>query len=299
MTTSASPKTVTFIGLGVMGFPMAGHLSRVGFNVNVFNRTPVKSDRWLAQYTGAAFVTPSEAVKDAEVVCLCVGNDDDVRSVMNGTDGILESLKPGAIVIDHTTTSAELAEELQAACHAVGAAFMDAPVSGGQAGAENGCLTAMCGASPEVYEAVADVLAAYCANTQLIGPVGQGQRCKMINQICIAGVLEGLSEGLQLATAASLPIDKVVAALKGGAAGSWQLANRFETMNKNEFDFGFAIDWMIKDLGICLDESAKRGVTLPMIEDVTSRYKALSASGKGRCDTSALVLSKITEPQEA
>ncbi|EKO3957699.1 NAD(P)-dependent oxidoreductase [Vibrio fluvialis] len=280
---------VSFIGLGVMGYPMAGHLVKAGFEVTVFNRTQAKAIAWAEQHGGHAAATVVECVSDADVVLTCVGNDDDVRSMTTSEQGALAFMKPGAILVDHTTTSAQLAEELGAAAQKVGVRFMDAPVSGGQAGAENGVLTIMCGGEADLFDELQPVFKAYGRSSVLMGGVGQGQRAKMVNQICIAGVLNGLSEGLILAENAGLDIPTLVACLKNGAAGSWQMENRAVTMAENKFDFGFAIDWMIKDLGFCLDEAQRQGVHLPMTEKTIAAYRSLSANGDGRMDTSVLI----------
>ncbi|MBY7963514.1 NAD(P)-dependent oxidoreductase [Vibrio fluvialis] len=280
---------VSFIGLGVMGYPMAGHLVKAGFEVTVFNRTQAKAIAWAEQHGGHAAATVAECVSDADVVLTCVGNDDDVRSMTTSEQGALAFMKPGAILVDHTTTSAQLAEELGAAAQKVGVRFMDAPVSGGQAGAENGVLTIMCGSEADLFDELQPVFKAYGRSSVLMGGVGQGQRAKMVNQICIAGVLNGLSEGLILAENAGLDIPTLVACLKNGAAGSWQMENRAVTMAENKFDFGFAIDWMIKDLGFCLDEAQRQGVHLPMTEKTIAAYRSLSANGDGRMDTSVLI----------
>ncbi|EKO3402274.1 NAD(P)-dependent oxidoreductase [Vibrio fluvialis] len=280
---------VSFIGLGVMGYPMAGHLVKAGFEVTVFNRTQAKAIAWAEQHGGHAAATVAECVSDADVVLTCVGNDDDVRSMTTSEQGALAFMKPGAILVDHTTTSAQLAEELGAAAQKVGVRFMDAPVSGGQAGAENGVLTIMCGGEADLFDELQPVFKAYGRSSVLMGGVGQGQRAKMVNQICIAGVLNGLSEGLILAENAGLDIPTLVACLKNGAAGSWQMENRAVTMAENKFDFGFAIDWMIKDLGFCLDEAQRQGVHLPMTEKTIAAYRSLSANGDGRMDTSVLI----------
>ncbi|MBY7976153.1 NAD(P)-dependent oxidoreductase [Vibrio fluvialis] len=280
---------VSFIGLGVMGYPMAGHLVKAGFEVTVFNRTQAKAIAWAEQHGGHAAATVAECVSDADVVLTCVGNDDDVRSMTTSEQGALAFMKPGAILVDHTTTSAQLAEELGAAAQKVGVRFMDAPVSGGQAGAENGVLTIMCGGEADLFDELQPVFKAYGRSSVLMGGVGQGQRAKMVNQICIAGVLNGLSEGLILAENAGLDIPTLVACLKNGAAGSWQMENRAVTMAENKFDFGFAIDWMIKDLGFCLDEAQRQGVRLPMTEKTIAAYHSLSANGDGRMDTSVLI----------
>ncbi|MFV0489992.1 MAG: NAD(P)-dependent oxidoreductase [Vibrio fluvialis] len=280
---------VSFIGLGVMGYPMAGHLVKAGFEVTVFNRTQAKAIAWAEQHGGHAAATVAECVSDADVVLTCVGNDDDVRSMTTSEQGALAFMKPGAILVDHTTTSAKLAEELGAAAQKVGVRFMDAPVSGGQAGAENGVLTIMCGGEADLFDELQPVFKAYGRSSVLMGGAGQGQRAKMVNQICIAGVLNGLSEGLILAENAGLDIPTLVACLKNGAAGSWQMENRAATMAENKFDFGFAIDWMIKDLGFCLDEAQRQCVRLPMTEKTIAAYRSLSANGDGRMDTSVLI----------
>ncbi|GAL20729.1 2-hydroxy-3-oxopropionate reductase [Vibrio maritimus] len=279
---------VSFIGLGVMGYPMAGHLVKAGFDVSVFNRTTEKAQRWANEYAGQYAETVAECVKDADVVAVCVGNDDDVRQMTTAEYGAIAAMKQGAILVDHTTTSASLAEELGKACEEAGIRFMDAPVSGGQAGAENGVLTIMCGGDEAVFNELQSVFDAYGKSSVLMGTVGQGQRAKMVNQVCIAGVLTGLSEGLLLAQKSGLDIPALVDCLKNGAAGSWQMENRAKTMDQDKYDFGFAIDWMIKDLGFCLDEADKQGITLPLTEQSIERYKQLSADGEGRSDTSVL-----------
>ncbi|WP_162047796.1 NAD(P)-dependent oxidoreductase [Vibrio taketomensis] len=282
---------VAFIGLGVMGYPMAGYLSKAGHQTRVYNRTFTKAEKWQSEYQGVACQTPKEAAQGCDMVFVCVGNDDDVRSVVYGEDGILAGLKPGAVLVDHTTTSANLAEELAVEAQKVGVAFIDAPVSGGQAGAENGVLTIMCGGEQQVFERVAPVMGVYAKQSTLLGEHGQGQRCKMVNQICIAGVLQGLSEALILAEKSGLDIAQVVDTLKFGAAGSWQMENRANTMAQDKFDFGFAIDWMRKDLGFCLQEAERLGVELPLTKDVDQRYASLQEQGLGRMDTSVLIKS--------
>ena len=281
---------VAFIGLGVMGSPMAGYLQQKGFNTTAYNRTHSKAKAWQALYNGKIAATPREAARDADIVFMCIGNDNDVRGVCYGDDGILAGLKPGAILIDHTTASATLAHELENACHKQGNHFMDCPVSGGQSGAEKGCLTIMCGGDEKTFAVVKPVMESYARQIQLVGRCGAGQRCKMVNQICIAGVLQGLSEGLLLAETVGLDIHQVVETLKFGAAGSWQMENRAETMAKNQFDFGFAIDWMRKDLGICLEEAERQNIDLPLTREVDERYAKLQQEGYGRMDTSALIL---------
>ncbi|WP_411912473.1 NAD(P)-dependent oxidoreductase [Vibrio fluvialis] len=279
---------VAFIGLGVMGFPMAGHLSQAGYCTNVFNRTESKARQWAQQFSGEFFSTPKAAATKCDIVFLCVGNDDDVRSVVYGDNGVLAGMEPGSVLVDHTTTSAELAEELANACQVKGIAFIDAPVSGGQAGAENGALTIMCGGDPAVFERIAPVMKSYGKQAALMGKHGQGQRSKMVNQICIAGVLKGLSEGLLLAQKAGLDVGQLGEVLKHGAAGSWQMENRAVTMSQGQFDFGFAIDWMHKDLNICLSEAKQMGIELPLTQQVDSEYQTLQQQGLGRMDTSAL-----------
>ncbi|MGR5287790.1 NAD(P)-dependent oxidoreductase [Vibrio maritimus] len=279
---------VSFIGLGVMGYPMAGHLVKAGFEVCVFNRTTEKAQRWANEYAGQYAESAAECVKDADVVAVCVGNDDDVRQMTTAEQGAIASMKSGSVLVDHTTTSATLAEELGAACESAGICFMDAPVSGGQAGAENGVLTIMCGGDAQTFDALQPLFDAYGKSSVLMGDVGQGQRAKMVNQVCIAGVLTGLSEGLLLAQKSGLDIPSLVDCLKNGAAGSWQMENRAKTMDKDQYDFGFAIDWMIKDLGFCLDEAQKQGIELPLTQQSIERYRALSESGEGRSDTSVL-----------
>lgn len=280
---------VAFIGLGVMGYPMAGHLASAGFNTTVYNRTVTKSQQWTAEHVGTFKPTPNQAAQGADLVAICVGNDQDVRSVVYGENGVLGAMKPGAVLIDHTTTSAELAEELAIACADKGVHFIDAPVSGGQAGAQNGALTIMCGGEADIFNSVSGVINTYAKQATLLGGHGQGQRCKMVNQICIAGILKGLSEAVLLAKQSNLDIEQVVDVLKHGAAGSWQMENRALTMSQGEFDFGFAIDWMRKDLGICLSEATKHGLALPLTQQVDSEYATLQTQGCGRMDTSVLI----------
>lgn len=289
MTMQVNDIKVAFIGLGVMGFPMAGHLQRHGYPTCVYNRTTGKAEAWCDAYSGTYGITPAEAVADADIVFMCVGNDDDVRSVVYGDIGVLANMKKGSTLVDHTTTSAELALELAQVCERQGLSFLDAPVSGGQAGAEKGALTIMVGGTPNVFSNVGPVMNVYASAIQHIGPHGSGQRCKMANQICIAGVLQGLSEALTFAQSADLDIEKMINAIKHGAAGSWQMENRALTMAEDSFDFGFAIDWMRKDLGFCLEEAAKLGVGLPLTEQVDQQYNKLQARGYGRCDTSVLI----------
>ncbi|GAB2646968.1 NAD(P)-dependent oxidoreductase [Vibrio panuliri] len=284
-------KTVAFIGLGVMGYPMAGYLSKAGYTTRVYNRTFSKAEKWQTEYQGVACQTPKQAAEGCDVVFVCVGNDNDVRSVIYGEEGVLAGLNAGAVLVDHTTTSANLAEELAQEANKQGVAFIDAPVSGGQAGAENGVLTIMCGGEQAVFEQVAPIMDVYAKQSTLLGENGQGQRCKMVNQICIAGVLQGLSEALILAEKSGLDIAQVVDTLKFGAAGSWQMENRASTMAQDKFDFGFAIDWMRKDLGFCLEEAERLGVELPLTKEVDQRYADLQKQGLGRMDTSVLIKS--------
>jgi 3-hydroxyisobutyrate dehydrogenase-like beta-hydroxyacid dehydrogenase len=279
-----------FCGLGVMGFPMAGHLVRAGHSVSVSNRTTAKAEAWVKEYSGASFTTPREVAAASDIVMLCVGNDDDVRSVMLGSDGVLAGAHEGMIVVDHTTTSAELAREISAACIAAGVGFVDAPVSGGQAGAENGVLTVMCGSDSEAsYAEFAAVASAYSRACVLLGNAGSGQLAKMVNQLCIAGIVQGLSEALAFAQHAGLDAHAVVDVISKGAAQSWQMENRGHTMIDDKFDFGFAVEWMVKDLGFCIDEAKRNGSQLPVADLVLGYYKELAANGNARSDTSSLI----------
>ncbi|TMO75283.1 oxidoreductase [Pseudoalteromonas sp. S3785] len=280
---------VAFIGLGVMGYPMAGHLAKSGFNVCVYNRTTAKAQMWTEQYTGCFAPTPREAVSEADIVFMCVGNDNDLRSVVYGDDGVLAGMLPHTVLVDHTTTSAEVAREVAAKAALKNIDFIDAPVSGGQAGAENGVLTVMAGGNEAVFTKVQPVMASYSRFSQLLGDVGAGQLCKMVNQICIAGVVQGLSEGLHFAKQAGLDGEKVIETISKGAAGSWQMENRYKTMWAGEYEFGFAVDWMRKDLGIALDEAKNNGATLPMTATVDQYYADVQALGGGRYDTSSLL----------
>ncbi|HVK41365.1 MAG TPA: NAD(P)-dependent oxidoreductase [Phenylobacterium sp.] len=277
---------VAFVGLGVMGFPMAGHLAKAGHEVAVFNRSPEKAQRWVAQHGGRAGAMAAEAAEGAEIVFLCVGNDDDVRSV---TAQILPAMAPGAIVVDHTTTSAKVAREMAALAGESGRWFVDAPVSGGQAGAENGQLTVMCGGDASAYSRAEPVIAAFAKASRLMGGPGAGQLTKMVNQICIAGVVQGLAEGMHFAKRAGLDPLEVAAAISKGAAQSWQMDNRWATMAEGKFDFGFAVDWMRKDLGLVLDEARANGSTLDMTALVDGYYADVQAMGGNRWDTSSLV----------
>lgn len=279
----------TFIGLGVMGYPMARHLKHAGFDVCVYNRTASKAERWVSEYQGRYGSTPAEASKDSDFVMVCVGNDDDVRSVFYGDDGLLAELKPGAVVIDHTTASAELAKELDDAVRAKGGAFLDAPVSGGQAGAEKGIMTTMVGGEQETFDKAQQVLECYAKTRVLMGPAGSGQLAKMVNQICIANAVQGVAEGLHLARKVGLDPDKLVEAVSAGSAGSWQLVNRYRTMWDQEYEHGFAVDWMRKDLGIALNEAQRRGAALPVTALLDQFYGEVQAMGGGRWDTSSLM----------
>ena len=281
---------VGFCGLGVMGYPMAGHLATAGHSVSVYNRTSARADAWVAEYSGAAFATPREVAANSDIVMLCVGNDADVRAVVLGPDGVLAGAHSGLIVVDHTTTSAELAREISLACSAAGVGFVDAPVSGGQAGAINGALTVMCGADSEkVFADVAVVAAVYSRSCVRLGNAGSGQLAKMVNQICIAGVVQGLAEGLAFATKAGLDAHAVIDVISKGAAQSWQMENRGHTMVDDSFDFGFAVEWMIKDLGFCVEEAQRNGAELPVADLVLGFYRELYADGAGRLDTSSLI----------
>jgi 3-hydroxyisobutyrate dehydrogenase-like beta-hydroxyacid dehydrogenase len=281
---------VAFIGLGVMGYPMAGHLKvKGGHDVTVYNRTAAKSAAWAEQFGGKSAPTPAEAAKDADFVFTCVGNDDDLRSVTSAKDGVLQSMKSGAILIDNTTASADVARELHAAAKEKGIGFIDAPVSGGQAGAENGVLTVMCGGDEATYERAKPVIDTFARMVGLMGAPGAGQLTKMINQICIAGVVQGLAEGIHFGKRAGLDIEKVIEVISKGAAGSWQMENRHKTMNEGKYDFGFAIDWMRKDLGIVLSEARSNGAKLPVTALVDQFYGDVQAMGGNRWDTSSLL----------
>ena len=280
---------VAFIGLGVMGYPMAGHLAKAGFNVCVYNRTQAKAQSWVDEYAGSFATTPREAANNADIVFMCVGNDDDLRAVVYGENGVLAGMAVNSILVDHTTTSAEVACEVAEKAALQNIDFIDAPVSGGQAGAENGVLTVMAGGNEAVFTKVQPVMAAYSRFSQLLGDVGAGQLCKMVNQICIAGVVQGLAEGLHFAKQAGLDGEKVIETISKGAAGSWQMENRYKTMWAGEYEFGFAVDWMRKDLGIALDEAKNNGATLPMTATVDQYYADVQALGGGRYDTSSLL----------
>jgi len=280
---------VAFVGLGVMGYPMAGYLINAGHEVVVFNRTASKADAWVDQYGGTRKDTPSSAAAKAEIVFCCVGNDDDVRAVILGEDGVLHGISDGSVIVDHTTASATVAREVYAAAAAKNVAFLDAPLSGGQAGAENGQLTIMVGGDEDVYQRALPVMDCYAKACTLIGPVGSGQLAKMVNQICIAGIVQGLSEGLHFAKQAGLDTARVIGAISKGAAQSWQMENRWETMVRNEFDFGFAVEWMRKDLKIALEEAQRNGVKLDMTKLVDGYYAEVQELGGNRWDTSSLI----------
>jgi 3-hydroxyisobutyrate dehydrogenase-like beta-hydroxyacid dehydrogenase len=280
---------VAFVGLGVMGYPMAGHLARGGYETTVYNRTTAKADAWCADYRGKRADSPAEAAAAADVVFCCVGNDDDVRSVILGEQGVLEGIAAGAMIVDHTTASAVVAREVHAAAGARGAGFLDAPVSGGQAGAENGQLTIMVGGDEAVFERVLPIMRSYAKSCTRIGPVGSGQLAKMVNQICIAGIVQGLSEGLHYAQRAGLDAEAVIGAISKGAAQSWQMENRWRTMVNDEFDFGFAVEWMRKDLKIALEEAARNGAKLEMTALIDRYYAEVEAMGGRRWDTSSLI----------
>ena len=280
---------IAFIGLGVMGSPMARHLAAAANEVTVYNRTSEKAQSWVDANGGASAPTPRQAAEQAQIVFMCVGNDDDVRSVTYGPEGVLAGMTQGAVLVDHTTASASLARELGAACADAGVGFVDAPVSGGQAGAENGALTVMCGGSAEHFATVEPVIAAYAKACRLLGEVGSGQLAKMVNQICIAGIVQGLSEAIAFGQAAGLDTDAVVEVISKGAAQSWQMENRAKTMGRGEFDFGFAVEWMRKDLGFCLDEARRNGAKLPLTALVDQFYAQVVANGGSRWDTSSLI----------
>jgi len=282
---------LAFIGLGVMGYPMAGHLQKKGgHDVTVYNRTAAKSERWVAEYGGKTAPSPRGAAEGCNVVLMCVGNDDDVRSVVYGVDGALVGMGHNAVLVDHTTASANIARELQDVCRGKGVGFIDAPVSGGQAGAVNGRLSIMCGGDEATFAGVKPVLDVYAKVCSLIGPAGSGQLTKMVNQIAIAGLLQGLSEAINFGRRAQLDIEKVIGVVSEGAAQSWQMENRWEAMDDVEFEgFGFAVDWMRKDLGICLDEAKRTGARLPATALIDQFYAQVQARGGGRWDTCSLM----------
>ncbi|NOC83750.1 NAD-binding protein [Ruegeria sp. HKCCD6428] len=280
---------VAFLGLGVMGYPMAGHLQAAGHDVTVYNRTAAKAEAWVKQHGGSIAATPKDAAEDAEFVMACVGNDDDLRMVCTGEDGAFRGMSNGAVFVDHTTVSAKVTRELYAAGQSQGIAFVDAPISGGQAGAENGVLSIMCGGDQAAYDAAEPVMQVYAKICRRIGDSGAGQMTKMCNQIAIAGLVQGLSEALHFAEKAGLDGRAVVEVISQGAAGSWQMANRYETMLDDQFEHGFAVDWMRKDLGICLDTANETGASLPVTALVDQFYKDVQKLGGGRWDTSSLI----------
>ena len=280
---------VAFIGLGAMGFPMAAHLQRSGFDTTVYNRTTSKATEWVAQHGGSMASSPRKAAINSDYVFICVGADRDVRDVVNGPSGVLEGMRAGSVLIDHTTASADLARELGQICSEKSIGFLDAPVSGGQAGAENGNLTIMCGGDAAVFHSSRSALQSYSQQCTLIGPTGSGQLTKMVNQICIAGLIQGLSEGLEFGRRSGLDLELVLETISKGAAGSWQMENRARTMTKDEFDFGFAVDWMRKDLGIVFSEATRTGSPLPITKMVDELYKKVQQRQGNRLDTSSLI----------
>lgn len=278
-----------FVGLGVMGYPMAGHLQAAGHQTAVYNRTTSKSEAWVKEHGGTAAPTPREAATGAEAVMVCVGNDDDLRSVVFGEDGILAGMAPDTTLVDHTTASAEVAREIRGASDELGIGFIDAPVSGGQAGAQNGALSVMCGGDEDVFARVEPIIDTYAKAVVLVGGTGSGQLTKMVNQVCIGGLIQALSEALDFSRRAGLDHEKVLAAISQGASGSWQMNNRAQTMLNRHFDHGFALDWMRKDFGIVFDEAKRIGATLPVTAMVDQFYARLQREGHGRWDTSALI----------
>ncbi len=286
---STPARRVAFLGLGVMGFPMAGHLARAGHQVTVYNRSAAKAQAWAAEFGGASAATPREAASGADMVFCCVGNDDDLRAVVLGADGAFAGMKAGAVFVDHTTASADVARELYAAGKAQGLNFVDAPVSGGQAGAQNGLLTVMCGGDAAAFDAAKPVAMAFSRAFTLMGASGAGQLTKMVNQICIAGLVQGLSEGIAFGMKAGLNMEQVLDVIGKGAAQSWQMDNRGKTMAAGKFDFGFAVDWMRKDLGLVLDEAKRNGALLPVTALVDQFYAEVQRMGGNRWDTSSLI----------
>ncbi len=277
-----------FIGLGVMGYPMAGHQAAKGYEVAVYNRTTSKAEKWSNQHGGRISATPREAAVGAEIVCACVGNDEDLRAITFGDDGILAGMSKNSIFVDHTTASADVAREISEKATAREIGFIDAPVSGGQAGAENGVLTVMCGGDPNTFQAAKPIMDCYAQAVTLLGPTGSGQLCKMVNQICIAGLVQGLAEGMNFGLKAGLDMKKVINVISKGAAQSWQMENRADTMVNDQFDFGFAVDWMRKDLRICFEEAQNNGARLPVTALVDQFYAGIQSKGGHRWDTSSL-----------
>lgn len=286
---STPARRVAFLGLGVMGHPMAGHLARAGHQVTVYNRTAAKAQAWVEEFGGQSAPTPRAAAAGADIVFACVGNDADLRAVTLGADGAFDGMRQGAVFVDHTTASADIARELDAAAKARGLGFVDAPVSGGNLGAINGQLTVMCGGEPAAFEAIQPVAAAFAKAVTLLGPAGSGQLAKMVNQIAIAGLVQGLSEAIAFGQKAGLDMKAVLGVIGKGAAQSWQMDNRGPTMTEDKFDFGFAVDWMRKDLGLCLEEARRNGARLPVTALVDQFYADIQAEGGNRLDTSSLV----------
>ena len=284
-----SSKTA-FIGLGVMGYPMAGHLKKAGHQVTIYNRTASKAEQWVQEYGGMKASTPADAAKEADFVMACVGNDDDLREITCGTNGAFSGMSQGSVFIDHTTVSAKVTRELSENADEQGFSFLDAPISGGQAGAENGMLTVMVGGDPAAFERAQPVMDAYSRMIKLLGPSGYGQMTKMVNQICIAGLVQGLSEGIHFAKAVGLDVEAVIETISKGAAQSWQMENRYKTMNEGEYNHGFAVDWMRKDLGITLEEARSNGAHLPVTALVDQFYSEIQAMGGRRWDTSSLLV---------
>lgn len=280
---------VAFIGLGVMGFPMAGHLAKAGHSVTVFNRTMARAQAWAGQHCGEVVATPADAASGADIVFSCVGRDSDLREITLGKDGAFAAMGRGTVFVDHTTTSADIARDLAGMASAKGFGFVDAPVSGGQAGAENGQLTIMCGGAADAYAKAEPVMEAYAKRMRLLGEAGAGQLTKMVNQICIAGLVQALSEGIAFAQRAGLEVEAVIDVISKGAAQSWQMDNRWKTMAAGKFDFGFAVEWMRKDLGICLDEARRNGARLPVTALVDRFYAEVQEKGGARLDTSSLI----------
>ena len=284
-----SIKNVSFIGLGVMGYPMAGHLQNNGYNVTVYNRTTAKAEKWVEEYKGSMAKTPGEASQNSEIVFMCVGRDEDIIEVMEGESGILSNVAEGSIIVDHTTASAEIARNYYQKLKDKKLSFLDAPVSGGQAGAENGVLSIMIGGDEKDYNTVKPVLTSYGKAVELIGPSGSGQIAKMINQICIAGLVQGLSEAMAFGKKSNVDMEKVLSVISKGAAQSWQMENRYRTMLDGKFDYGFAVDWMRKDLSICFNEADKNGANLPITKIVDKYYEEVQKNGGNRFDTSSLM----------
>jgi len=284
-----SIKNVSFIGLGVMGYPMAGHLQNKGYNVTVYNRTTAKAEKWVEEYKGSMAKTPGEASQNSEIVFMCVGRDEDIIEVMEGEVGILSNVAEGSIIVDHTTASAEIARNYYHKLKDKNLSFLDAPVSGGQAGAENGILSIMIGGDEKDYNTIKPVLTSYGKAIELIGPSGSGQIAKMINQICIAGLVQGLSEAMAFGKKSNVDMEKVLSVISKGAAQSWQMENRYRTMLDGKFDYGFAVDWMRKDLSICFNEADKNGANLPITKIVDKYYEEVQKNGGNRFDTSSLM----------